>query len=653
MKLLFSNPILTNILRSSVICILLTNLYTPTSQVMGLTSYGTTLQEGEILASEAAKLKADDTAFEDGFGYDISVQDNTVIVGAPYDDDYGNRSGAAYIFERDLSESWHWDQIAKLTPSDAIANDLFGSAVDIDEDVAAVGAFAKVPGGAVYIFDRDQGGPDRWGQVAKVTGLDTSYGDSFGVDVALSGDLMVVGAYASGDYVGSIYIFQRNPVDPTQWDQVAKLISSDATPYDYIGISVDISGETVVTGAPGNDGLTGAAYIFQPDPSDDPPTWKQVARLVASDASGESEFGISVSLSGDTLVVGASTSQNNIGSAYVFERNLGGDDRWGERTKLTVWGNIEPKYFGSSVSIDGDTILIGAPGEDQGAGAAYLFKRDQGGPNHWGRQNRLTTNNPSSGIELGCSVSVIGETAFAGAYLDAPGGSVYIFNLENTPPDQLWFNLEPNPVDEGTTVSIDGGFTDPDIDEHFNITLNWGDGIEESAFFSGGPIDYLISATHTYSDDFSEQGSVIYPEKNTVGITGGYTITLSVSDSSETIAYITQGISVTNVVPQVYAGQDIIIQAGEIMTSTGYFIDPGTDAWTASVDYGDSTTLQPLTLYGKSFELSHVYSPGGVYTVTVTVTDDDKGQGSDHFIVTVHQIMYQDYLPVINVWRGN
>ena len=118
----------------------------------------------------------------------------------------------------------------------------------------------------------------------------------------------------------------------------------------------------------------------------DPLITTQIAKLTASNASGGNEFGLSVSISGDTVVVGSLfDGQTSIGSAYVYERNMGGVDNWGEVVKLTVSNAAAGDEFGISVSISGDTVVVGALlGAEANTGLAYVYERNMGGADSWG-----------------------------------------------------------------------------------------------------------------------------------------------------------------------------------------------------------------------------------------------------------------------------
>jgi hypothetical protein len=161
--------------------------------------------------------------------------------------------------------------------------------------------------------------------------------------------------------------------------------------------------------------------------------FKQVTKLTASDAEAKDVFGVSVSVDGDTVLVGAS-GEDPAGAAYVFERNHGGTNAWGEVAKLIASDGDRGDGFGFSVSVDGDTALVGAWGDDERgerAGAAYVYERNHGGTNAWGQVRKLTASDGERDDGLGWSVSVDGDTVVVGAWKEDEradnAGAAYIF----------------------------------------------------------------------------------------------------------------------------------------------------------------------------------------------------------------------------------
>ena len=398
-------------------------------------------------AEELAKLTASDAAAGDWLGYSVAVSGDTAVIGAHRD---GN--GSTWVF---ISVNGVWTQQAKLIASDAAQSDVFGYSVAVSGDTAVIGAYGNDDGGAnagsAYVFVRSGG---VWTQQAKLTASDAAANDIFGYSVAVSGDTVVIGAQADdhtgGTDAGSAYVFVRSGA---VWTQQAKLTASDAAAGDVFGYSVGVSGDTAVIGARYDDHAggtdAGSAYVFVRSGA----VWTQQAKLTASDAAAGDVFGYSVGVSGDTAVIAAPGDSHAggkyAGSAYVFVRT---GAVWTQQAKLTASDAVAYEPFGNSVAVFGDVAVIGsnydhhAGGTD--AGSAYVFVRSGG---VWTQQTKLTASDASGGDEFGISVAVSGDTAVIGAYQDdhvagpTNAGSAYVFEL----------GCDPDNDDDGIPDSAD------------------------------------------------------------------------------------------------------------------------------------------------------------------------------------------------------
>ncbi len=392
--------------------------------------------------TEEAKLTASDAAAGDTFGNSVAVSGDTAVVGASDNDDAGIASGSAYVFERNTGGADSWGQVKILTASDAGAGDKFGRSVAIDNDTIVVGAYQSGPSvgaGKAYIFERNTGGIDNWGEVKILTADDGVMDDWFGASVAISVDTVVVGAMRHNNgsaKSGGAYVFERNTGGVDNWGKVVELAPTDADADDFLGNSVSISGDTILVGAHADDAGaadSGAAYIFERN-TGGVDNWGQVQKLTASDGAASDWFGYSVSLSGDTALVGAYKDDDNSadsGSAYIFERNTGGADTWGQVAKLTASDGAATDKFGYSVSTHNDIAVIGARDDDGTQGAVYIYERNEGGADTWGQVEKLTASDGGAADLFGSAVSVNGATILNGAYWDDDGGmnsgSAYLF----------------------------------------------------------------------------------------------------------------------------------------------------------------------------------------------------------------------------------
>ena len=385
---------------------------------------------------ETQKLTAPDGTEEDRFGVSVGVESDAAIIGACWDTPHGPYSGSAYIFS---NINGVWTAQAKLTASDGDSRDYFGYPVSISDDVAIVGA----PGdeysrGAVYMFAREG---DSWIQVVKLVASDREHGDNFGYAVAVDGNAAVVGAYWDDhDWdsreEGSAYVFERVG---GVWSETAKLTAFDPLEGDWFGYSVSISADTIVVGARGRE----AAYVFTRDGND----WSPQQMLLPSDGEAGG-FGISVSIDGDTAVVGAPFDDDNganSGAAYVFQRTGG---TWSQTQRLRAADAAEDDRLGFSVDLDGRTIIAGAIGDDASAGSAYWFKQVE---DTWVQERKLRASDGAAGDWFGVSVSVSDGTALVGSQWDddrgTDSGSAYVLSVSSSPAmiafregnDKSWF----------------------------------------------------------------------------------------------------------------------------------------------------------------------------------------------------------------------
>ena len=366
-----------------------------------------------------AKLTADDGATSDYFGVSVALSGDTALVGAPRDDDDGDNSGSAYLYEYDGA---NWIDEDKLTASDAGTNGQFGTAVALADGVAMVGAAGEelVPG-AVYAFHHNG---SSWVQKPALTPSDSAVFDNFGSSLAISDDRAVIGAPFSGytefeEGHGAAYVFEYIG---GSWVQKVKLTASDGADNDLFGASVAISGDTIVVGAPEVDNLTGAAYVFRYT-EDGGGSWSHDPRLSAADGAEEDGFGISVAVSSDTIVVASPGAGGNNGAAYVYGDN-GVNSTW--EITLTASDGEAWEQFGASVAISGDnTIVVGADYDD--AGSAYVFWHDG---ESWVEEPKIT---PPDGAEddfFGDAVAISGDSILAGAWHNENKGAAYISTIQ-------------------------------------------------------------------------------------------------------------------------------------------------------------------------------------------------------------------------------
>ncbi len=379
------------------------------------------------------------------------------------------------LFIRISVFSQDYSQLKKLVASDRASGDQFGIAVAISGNYAVVGSSAESEdtsgtntltyAGSAYIFERYGNG--NWIQKQKIVPSDRAKDDYFGTSVAIDSNRIVVGAYeknAIGDktysHAGAIYVFERgiNGV----WSETQKLLAADTSAATHFGYAVSISGDYIVSGSPleSEDSMAintvvdaGAVYIFKHDVGGG---WNQVKKIVASDRAASDYFGAAVSISGNTIFIGAyaededSVGLNTIsqaGSAYIFEKTS--SDQWYQSQKIVSKDRGTTDRFGSAVCVSGDKAVMGVYLEDEDefgtstmgyAGSAYIFERNANGK--WYQKQKIVASDRDMNNYFGISAQIDGDLIIVGAEQESEdiagvntiflAGAAYIFERSVT-----------------------------------------------------------------------------------------------------------------------------------------------------------------------------------------------------------------------------
>lgn len=388
--------------------------------------------------SLTAKLNTNNRIIN-GSKYFVGLSTNFSFIAAPgsYEQDIPN---SIYVYEL-IGKTW--TQTGQLSNGDYATNDRFGSSVSISGNKALIGGFKDGDNGylsgSAYIFESIN---NIWTLMAKITAKDGSAFDSFGYSVNLSGEKAIIGAYYTdekGEASGSAYIFE---LFEGQWIQSAKITAIDGASLDRFGWSVSISGNTALVGAFGDDDNghdSGSAYVFELQGG----KWEQTIKLLPNDGDAVDRFGFSVSLSGNRALIGAYLDDDDgtdSGSAYIYERTNG---TWSQSAKLTIGIESESDLFGRSVNINGNKAIVGAlTDDDLGAdsGAAYVFETQDGVL--WIKTKKLTAQDGKEGDRFGYSVSIYGDKALVSSHLNnengIDSGAAYVFQLANG----LWSQVD-------------------------------------------------------------------------------------------------------------------------------------------------------------------------------------------------------------------
>lgn len=358
----------------------------------------------------------------------------------------------------------------KLTALDAVSHAAFGTSMDVDGDYAVIGAYGDdengKDAGAAYIFHYDG---SEWIQQAKITASDGQEEDTFGYSVAISGDLVVVGAPGeseNGSNAGAVYVFWRNDSNST-WTQHQKFpnVYEDVESGDNFGMAVGATyvSETnehfVLAGATGNDDAghnAGAVYIFRQAGTTG---FIFINQFLPIEGSSGAQLGSPIDADGKWAVVGAVTDPHggsNSGSAYIYR--MAGVQEWEYVDRILANNEEAGDHFGSGLGIDGDYIVVGAPGDDdagEDAGAAYIFHRDAN--SDWHQQAKFTAMDFSGGAEFGYAADLDGNFTVVSAMMDhengIDSGSAYLFKRDGT----TWLPFEKFTASDAAAYDYFGG----------------------------------------------------------------------------------------------------------------------------------------------------------------------------------------------------
>jgi len=375
--------------------------------------------------TQLAKLSSSDGQPFDQFGFAVAVSGNTVVIGV---NSYSH--SAAYVFVKPSSGWANMTQTAELAASDGGNGDFFGYAVTISAEtvvVAAPGAAINSGRGAAYVFVEPRGG---WRNMTETAKLSAS-GSQGVFELALSGNTLVISSANNG---GHSYVF----VKPRRgWKSKTQADATLTNPFygsGFCGFCVGVSGNTIAVGVPANFGSQGTVYVFTKPTGGWHGDLNPTATLVASGGSFNNQLGISVAVSGDTVVAGANGQGFYRGALYVFVKPSGGWKDMLQTAELRAPNTLD---LGWSVAISGNTIVGGAflttVGTNQYQGAAYVYVKPKGG---WKTTRKfdaeLAASDGMPNDQFGTSVAISGSTVVAGAAFATIGsnvgqGAAYVF----------------------------------------------------------------------------------------------------------------------------------------------------------------------------------------------------------------------------------
>jgi len=398
----------------------------------------TTFLIGQNLCEFEQKIISSETTDLQGFGVQngAGVSGDYVVVGTLGDEQNGSQSGAAYFFERCGSE---WTQIQKIVPDDNEAIDRFGRGAAIWGDYAIVGApyddDMGEKSGSAYIYHLEDG---LWHLQEKIIAPDGSPSDWFGWTVSIWEDYVLVGSqndFVESSFNGSAFIFKR---DGTDWVFQNKLVAPDPGTFDLFGLSLDIRDGLAIVGAQENDdnGLeSGSAYIYKLEGDT---SWNYQAKLLPSDGMAGDGFGGSVNISEGRALVGSpykNVNLNDDGAVYIFRNQ--GDSVWTEDSFIVSPENILAENFGLSVDADDEKVIVGTArgfGISEETGSAHLFSEVDGNFNY---EMKLYADDGEHADFFSIVVGVDDNTLICGAQGDdsngGNAGSAYMYHVDCAP----------------------------------------------------------------------------------------------------------------------------------------------------------------------------------------------------------------------------
>ncbi|MDD2656359.1 MAG: hypothetical protein PHQ18_02180 [Patescibacteria group bacterium] len=382
------------------------------------------------------KVTSFDMGSGDNFGKKVAMYGDYAVVTSPNDDDMGSASGSAYVYH------WNgdvWEYTQKLVPTGLQTYDYFGSSVAISDEYIAIGATGddsiSKDSGAVYVYSFDNI-RKIWSRPIKLTPEDfiddsrfnggsvfTIYDfDGFGESVSILDNNLFVGAPtedSAGINAGAVY---RYFFDGGTWKYIQKIIAIDASAGNKFGNSLSSNGMYMAVGSKFSDENgkdSGAAYIFTGNVK----KWYQQYKIVPEDGANEDYFGFDVAIHGDLVAVSSNYDDDvgvDSGSVYVFQKN---NTQWLQSQKITARDGQFEDFFGTSVDINGNRLVVGSKGvDDNGLSSGSMYKYYLV-DNVWSQEEKIIAYDGQSDDVFGGDVAVYDSTFLVGAYGDDDGGS--------------------------------------------------------------------------------------------------------------------------------------------------------------------------------------------------------------------------------------
>ena len=430
------------------------------------------------------KNKAFDTELNDGFATSVSMYGDFIAVGAYQKDSTATNNQSVYLFFMEptlqpyiynkktyinYDESFNKYEVTDFQVASPEGGDIdfllegedsnsfifskstlnflekadYEKPTDVDDNnIYNLNILLKDQNNHSTDFDLDIAVQNReYLDLAKFAPRDIQSNEQFSSAIAISGEYIVASSYKKENNSGEVYLYKRDSSQTIT--QLARFQSDDPQEGSNFGISLAIDGNYIVVGANEEDGEeddAGYVYLFKID--DD--NVNQIAKFTASDVSENDNFGSSVSISGDYIAVGSpkdDVGDTNTGSAYIFKRESDDENDVTQITKITADYTKEKGLFGSSISISGDYIIVGSPAEDtdeDNAGRGYLFKRESDSNNDTNQIAKIDADNVQADDYFGTAVDIDGDYFIISAIgRDSQAGIAYLFKRNSDDEDDV------------------------------------------------------------------------------------------------------------------------------------------------------------------------------------------------------------------------
>ena len=312
------------------------------------------------------KIKSPTLRINQGFGHSLSVDSKGMIIGAPGIPYYTKAHGKAFIYESTNEQAMNWNLIKELRGTEGHSKDFFGEAVQILEDLVFVGAPGWQKKGVVFVFQRNEGGQNNWGQIMKVEA--PGYTQDFGKALAFDGEYLVIGAPGEKENSGAIYIYKKQD-NEALFNLHQKIEGIDKN--DYWGYRINLHEGILVFSA--REDVSGTVYVYELETSSQ--QWKRVQQIKADYNRNIYGFGESIELKGNCLFVGTPDYNDYRGGFYVYRRDsLSKENPWKKvyRPEYSYRANYDD-MMGTSICVyDSNTLLVGGPSKTENGKLSIL-----------------------------------------------------------------------------------------------------------------------------------------------------------------------------------------------------------------------------------------------------------------------------------------